>query len=108
MNTITLTFTDAECAKLECATRCRPQFADVTSFLQAHAQGAVDAGAQDQRNAIIATLEAAEGEDKAALDTIVEAVAVKVEAAKIDAVKVEAVIADEAVPSDIGIPQVIR
>ena len=102
MNTITLSFTAAEVAKLECATKCRPQFADVTAFLQAHAQGAIDAGAQDQRNQIIATLEAAEGTDKVALDAIVEAVTVKIEAAK------EAVITEEAILSAIGEPQIIK
>lgn len=103
MTEVTLSFTDAEFAKLECATKCRPQFADVTAFLQAHAQGAVDAGAQDMRQQIIATLEAAEGADKVALDAVVEAVAVKVEAAK-----AEKVFAEEAIPSGIGQPEIIK
>ena len=99
MPTITLSFTAAEFAKLECATKCRPQFADVTAFLQAHAQRAIDAGAQDMRNQIIATLEAAEGADKVALDTIVEAVAIKVEATK-----AEKVIAEEAAAVAVDVP----
>lgn len=107
MQTITLSFTAAEFAALECATKCRPQFANVTAFLQAHSQGAIDAGKQDKRSEIITTLEAAEGTDKVALDAIVEAVTVKVEAAK-EAAKIEAVITEEAIPSDIGEPQIIK
>ena len=102
---ITITFADEDAKALEIALANRPQFATLAEFLQAHCQGAIDCGKYERRQRVIEALEAAEGADKIALDTLVEAIAVKVEAARKGE---DATVIDAAVPSGIGEPQVIR